>query len=521
MNRESRRLPRWSALQILILGGSLVPLAAFTPARAEDHFLVIGGGYEAGGNQVSLEKNVLLFEKLVREQYPSGAPLDLFFSDGNDPGRDVQFIEPESSLPRANLLLARVFRETENLGESYRTHAEMPLKGGTARANIDRWFATEARSLKSGDRLIVYATAHGGQGAKGEPRNTTLLLWGNERITVRELAGQLDKLAPGVRVLLVMVQCYAGGFADLVFKNADFDEGAPRENLCGFFATTHDRPAAGCTPDVDEENYHEYSTYFWEAIRGRTRGGQSVTATRDLDDDGAVSFAEAHAYSLIQATSVDIPVKTSDAFLRRHSRPSGNGLWSAATEYPALLGVASRTNHAVLEGLSRTLDLREANRVAEARRKREASEAEKGRLEGERRSGGRPYNRVAGAIQRDLTTRWPELKNRWNPGIIRLLTTEAEAVVAAITEHPRYREFERLRTRREQIEARILDQERVAARCERLIRTLDNVALEANLPKVAETGTVEQFERLTACESARIGSPPAADLVGSSPHIPE
>ena len=37
------------------------------PVSAEDHLLTIGGGYSPSGNQASLERNVLFFQRLLKE----------------------------------------------------------------------------------------------------------------------------------------------------------------------------------------------------------------------------------------------------------------------------------------------------------------------------------------------------------------------------------------------------------------------------------------------------------------------
>src|SRR5207247_1966972 len=88
---------------------------------------------------------------------------------------------------------------------------------------------------------------------------------------------------------------------------------------CGFFATTHDRMAAGCTADVMEESYQDYSTYFFAALDGKTRTGERVTGC-DYDGDGVVSWEEAHAYALLTSDTVDISMMTSDNFLRMYSK---------------------------------------------------------------------------------------------------------------------------------------------------------------------------------------------------------
>lgn len=488
----------------------LVACATTGPARAADRFLVIGGGYAPEGNQVSLEKNVLLFRRLLGEYYPSGVGQAVLFSDGDDPGRDLQFLEPESAMPRVNVLLARVFDDTDSLGESYRSHAIPGVRGASTRAELDRWFATEGRSMNSGDRLVLYVTAHGGKGSKEDPRNTVLYLWGHEELHVKELAGLLESLPRGVRVVLVMVQCYSGGFAELAFRGGDRERGPSGVDVCGFFATTHDRPAAGCTPDIDEENYHEYSSYFWEAVRGRTRTGQPIARDPDLDGDGAVSFAEAHAYTLLESVTVDIPVKTSDAFLRRFSRASGPGLLTSESPFDALLAAASGVDRAVLEGLSRELGLTGSNRAAEARARGEAALGAKRQLDRQHRNLTRGLDRASDPIEAALLARWPELKNRWNPRVTELLTTEADAVVEAITSHPGFAEFEQLRTRLADVEARQLDQDRLWVKCQRLLRTLESVALAANLPRVADAPTRRRYRRLLDSEAQSLGPRPAA-----------
>ena len=147
---------------------------------------------------------------------------------------------------------------------------------------------------------------------------------------MKDFVARLDKLDPQVRVVLVMVQCYSGGFANCIFNEGDAKKGVTGANRCGFYATVHNRPAAGCTPDIDEENYQEYSSSFWSAICGQTRTGQPV-APPDYDGDGRVSFAEAHAYTVLTSNTIDIPVKTSDAFLRAVSKTKDDNLQDLIT----------------------------------------------------------------------------------------------------------------------------------------------------------------------------------------------
>ncbi len=234
--------------------------AATLPATtyAADHFLTIGGGYSPTGNQISLEKNVLMFQQLVSERYPAGVSHDVYFSDGNNPGRDLQYQDAKSSIPKANRLLARVFRKTRYLEYRYRDHQVPNVRGRTGKKSLQDWFNKVGAKLKKGDRLFVYVTAHGGKSSdRKNSHNTGLYCWNMQRLAMTDFVGFLNKVPGDVPVTMVMVQCYAGGFANLIFDKGDSKLNVSKANRCGFFATVHTRPAAGCTPDVNEANYQE------------------------------------------------------------------------------------------------------------------------------------------------------------------------------------------------------------------------------------------------------------------------
>ncbi|HEX8913167.1 MAG TPA: hypothetical protein VF796_12480, partial [Humisphaera sp.] len=302
---------------------ALIVVAAAPAALASDHFLTIGGGDAPTHNQVSLEKNVLYLQRVLDDIGAGQSHHDIYFSDGSDPGRDLQ-CHGAGQVPRANRLLARVLTGNETaLAVEYRDQAIAHVAGPSNRKSLGDWFDKTGKNLPDGDRLIIYFTGHGGGGQRNAPRNTNLTMWREQSMPVKEFVGLLDKLPPKVQVVIVMVQCHSGGFADVIFKNGDYAANKPDALAAaprvGFFATVAERPAAGCTPDINEENYREYSTYFWEAISGKTRLGSSVRKP-DYDGDGKVSFAEAHAYVKLTSTTIDIPVCTSDNFLRAFSR---------------------------------------------------------------------------------------------------------------------------------------------------------------------------------------------------------
>ena len=490
-----------SALRQFLLAVFGLLLCA-SPGLALDHFLTIGGGYNPSGNQVSLEKNVLMFQQFLMERYPNGVPHDVFFADGDAPGRDLQFADPTYHIPKVNQLLARLAREENDLGYQYRSHQVPGVQGPSARDTIDRWFQEVGSKLPAGDRLFIYFTGHGGK--TSDPNNTVIHLWNQQRMSVQEFSKLLDRVPTEIPIVMVMVQCYSGGFANTIFQEGLIGKGATSANRCGFFATVQDRVAAGCTPDIVEENYKEYSSYFWAAIRGRTRGGEPI-AMPDIDLDGRVSFAEAHAYSLITSDTIDISIKTSDALLRSVSRNSGKAaeeLLTAGASYQQLIAVASPIDRAVLDGLSKQLSLGGSDRAKEARRLGDQVQKDIRKLDEKKRKNGGSYDVTRRTILAACQVRWPELSNRWDPKVFDLLHDEGEAVADVIEHHPKFSDFTRLHDEMALIAEHKLDLERKWVKCQRLLRVIDNITLAANLKAIAPSEGQARYQRLVDLENS-------------------
>ena len=511
-------------LPALVLIASVLCVATQVPAA--DYFLTIGGGYAPTGNQISLEKNVLFFQHLLAQKYPDGPTQhDIFFSDGVDPGRDLQYVDADARVPRANLLLASVFRKTKYLNHRYRSHQVPGVRGGTTRTNLSKWFAEEGSQLKPGDRLLIYVTGHGGKSKdKKRTANTQLFLWNNQPVLMTELTRHLDKVPAEVPVVVVMVQCYSGGFANLIFRQGDPLKGLARANRCGFYATVETRPAAGCTPDINEENYQEYSSYFWAAMLGATRTGQAVSSC-DYNEDGVVSFAEAHAYALLTSSTIDISVKTSDAFLRAYSRlPKSRSkaarrkaagverppepereLLHPDTAFDELITWARPEERVVLEGLSGQLEVFDARRARQAHRVALRLNKEKKEQATRRTKLQTQYDKLATRIRREVINRWPELANPLHPQAVDMIQQEAAAIVDCIESHASFKSFSRLRRQINRLSREQLDRDRQWAKCQRLIRLLESVALAANLPRVASVARQREYAQLVIAETATLG----------------
>ena len=140
----------------------LYVFALLSSAAARDYFLTIGGGPSAENNQASLEKNVLSYQRVLKEQNVPATQQAVYFADGSADGKDVKVVDAES-VPKANRLMAEFFGTERDLGLHYRNNEVPGIRGANTREKIQEWFSDVGRTLKSGDRLIVYVTAHGGR----------------------------------------------------------------------------------------------------------------------------------------------------------------------------------------------------------------------------------------------------------------------------------------------------------------------------------------------------------------------
>ena len=248
-------------------------------AEARDFVLTIGGGYSPSGNQASLERNVLFFRRVVADSGLKPERSDTFFSDGDSDKKDLQVIDVET-VPKPNRLMAEFFGSRTDLGLSYRNHQIPAVRSSCNPEAVREWFAEVGKEIVDGDRLLIYVTAHGQRSRdRDRPYNTSIAMWNNSSMLMRDFARQLDQLPDQIEVVMVMVQCYTGGFSHVMYRGGDPKNGLSPQRRVGFYATVHDRPAAGCTPEADEASYAEYSTYFLGcACRRGPHGRQNRSA---------------------------------------------------------------------------------------------------------------------------------------------------------------------------------------------------------------------------------------------------
>ncbi|MCA9239042.1 MAG: hypothetical protein KDA37_02530 [Planctomycetales bacterium] len=506
---------------------------------AADYCVTVGGGYSRSGNQVSIERNVA-FQQSVLASLTGGPPsLDVFFSDGAGQGADVVYRDPAATEahPSALYLYARIFSDDDSYAIRYRNHQLTGIAGPSHPKLLELRLRTLARKVGPGDRLLFYATAHGGKaeqepgrrgrrrrrGAESEEQaqeppfnefNTTLYFWDRKTVAASEFEAMLDRLPPDVPVILVMVQCYSGGFSHVIFDEANAQKGLSPHLRCGFFSQVHDRPAAGCTPDVEEADYQEYSSFFWAALGGVTRAGEPVTDA-DYDGNGRVSFAEAHAYAVLQSDTIDIPIRTTGAFLRAIDRPQGHPEPRFEGKLSELSRTARSDQWAILLGLPGKIGLGVDATMQDVRNAQ-------WRLRREQRNAQRELSRAARdtlEARRNLRERvkemWPDIEDGRNRYTRELVSDHADEFIEQVESLPEYEAYlcaEDIRQQKDRLADHLRCQEIKALR---LLRTCQNILLADDLPNVASLEVLKRYEQMRDLEEGYLVNSPGEDVLGA------
>lgn len=513
---------------------------------ATDYFLTIGGGYNPSGNQASLEANVVFFQQILEEKHHGPRRHDVYFADGHDEAADLQVLatKPRKENLPATDVLAALHRRRGAEQVEYRNHQVSPISGALDPALIRADIEGIAKKAQPGDRLIVYVTAHGSPGGRGgggnapsgDSHNTTIDCWKERRITAREFTRWLNGLPSSVPVVLVMAQCYCGGFAHTIFEDLDPAKGLSTHVRTGFFAQQHNLPAAGCRPDIS--NDAEFSSYFWGAIAGRTRTGAPVTEV-DLDGNGAVSFSEAYAYAVIASPTIDIPLKSSDALLRKFSRIGGDksntpeekpsdkpadgdkpveaDATAAAETEPstpqpelaAMTGslkgfaeqgrpVTARMVVALSKDLGFSMD-DDVSKLNAAYAEHRRTARGPGRGMGPRR---RPGSGRRELLQ-EIGEKWPELadERHWEESSL-LKPENQEQLLADLKQLPSWKTFDQRRQQTADSAEQAERHELRDVKFRRLITTLETIVLEVNLPKLAKPHVIEHYHRMVTLEDS-------------------
>ena len=478
--------------------------------------LIVGGGPDLANNQVAIESNVRYVGKLL----PPATPRTTLFADGDANRASVLYDDDtkDVSIGERILSLLSPYPADDTGGHYRKPNLGAKLDGASRTPDITKVFgqiSQEESIAPGGHRLLLYFTGHGSPRTPDfdnnmydlweEPRNTALR--GTNNLTVRELAKQIARLPNDVPVSLVMVQCFSGAFGNLLFENGDPKGDPISRDLCGFFATVKERVAAGCTSAVNEAEYRDFTSFFFAALTGRDRVGRRVTGA-DYNSDGRVGMDEAFCYTLIHDDSIDVPVCTSDVFLRRFVTAEDQELFQ--TSFNTMRPWASAAQRAALDALSDKLKLGGNNRLSTAYTM----------LRSVGNTGRRPRTGVAEARRRfqviqndgksELVRAFPGLKVS-SPALRREPRLAAIAQLTREANQGKWKDLIEADEALEKAEHSVEAQEIADSQIIRFVRLAKSVILAHRLREGNDAGLKTRFARLIEAEG-RTPLPPADSL---------
>lgn len=270
------------------------PVAANPRGNTKTDFIVMAGGGTPHNNEIALEKNVLYFQRTLQQMGYNPADASVFFANGNDGKPSIRYLDAGRQ-------------------ERFKVPEIPYLKGSSTLGNFENWL--DQRVARQDTRpIFFYFTGHGTKN-HANTNNNALILWQDTRLSVRQFANSLARLPQKTPVVTMMAQCYAGSFANFIYESGDPNLSVALQTRCGFFATIKTRTSVGCTPEVNEADYRDYSSSFFAGLSGRSRTGASVPSA-DYNRDGKVSYAEAHAFAKVDEQTTDLPVSTSEVWLQ-------------------------------------------------------------------------------------------------------------------------------------------------------------------------------------------------------------
>ncbi|MGD1712946.1 hypothetical protein [Dapis sp. BLCC M172] len=265
--------------------------------QQQPNFLVFGGGGTKEQNEIAIEKNVLYFQRTLEKMGYNPFSASIFFANGNDGKATIRYLE--------------------KLGKQKFKVPEIPdVQGKATFTNLQNWFQKTGEQI-SRQPIFFYFTGHGIENPNNS-NNNALMLWENEALTVQELSQMLDKLPQDTPVVTMMAQCFSGSFANIIYQGGDPNKPVALQTRCGFFATIKTLPSVGCTPEVNEADYKDYSSSFFAGLSGYSRTGKRVTSA-DYNRDGKISYAEAHSFAKVDEETIDLPVSTSEVWLQNQA----------------------------------------------------------------------------------------------------------------------------------------------------------------------------------------------------------
>ncbi|MGC4045727.1 MAG: hypothetical protein QM758_18210 [Armatimonas sp.] len=452
--------------------------------------VTMGGGPAPEMNQVAIESNVRYVSSLL----PAGTQHTVLFADGGNEKPVVQFEARPDELSAGATIVRGLFGDGPSRGKAspwlhYRPTSLTNVNGPLVKSSVSETF-TKLASESAQTPLLLYFTGHGSPN-QNDLENNWMDLWSSGQLQVADLKAELRKLPARRPVTIVMVQCHSGSFANLVL-----DPDLQDRPLCGFFAAPKERVAAGCTPSVLEEDYKDFTSYFFAALTGKDRVGRVVTKP-DYNKDGKVGGDEALAYAQMADESIDVPLCTSDVFLRKAQDGAERDMTFVDRPFSEIRALASPLHKRVLDSLREKLGSAVAGedclKVAVSDMNERATNGMRNSFQLERTT----IDKLNEG-RKNLLEKFPGLRSRtsseWN-------TAAQEAVTYLDGDEATRQPLVAAIAARDAAEKKNGSDEVYGARMLRFLREAKTVYLESKLRKSGDKALIARFEKLRKRES--------------------
>lgn len=301
-----------------LLAAGLLTLSGAPGSASDLHVWLIGGGNNLANSQGQIEENVRWLEDIFADR---GIKTRTYYTHGQGAEGDhdvVYFALPEARDPILEPIL-RVYGQGLQYALDTRTNSLRNIVGSTEKSVLKDSLREDFSHVGPGDSVLLVYNGHGDINPDNTLHNN-LLLWNNTSLNVEELHGLLEHITPEAEVRFVLTQCFSGAFSTLIYDTPASTSLLP-QSRCGFLAESDRRESEGCDLSTNQTEFRDYTTYFFAALNGKTRLGETIPAD-EISSDGSskVSFRDAHLYTLRNAHSSDLSRSTSEVFME-HWQP--------------------------------------------------------------------------------------------------------------------------------------------------------------------------------------------------------
>ena len=479
-----------------LIGLVVILFLTSAPVQARDHAWIVGGGYDLGSSQAQIEKNVLWASSVIKEASHNKDDRDLsvFFTDGDEQEvKDVKSWQPIDAEGTSLQPLSMIYNAAYDNGLSYRNHRIDNVRGPTRRTELEQQLRQDFKALSAGDRGLFIFNGHGGHD-KSDTANNKMWLWDDSSFSVREFYKLLEHVDKKVPMRFVFTQCYSGGFERLVHPQAADTLELVDAKRCGFFSESAHRQAEGCSSGINTDDYRDYSTYFFAALKGKTRQGGALPFDPDRNNNGEVSLYEAHLYTLSEGHSADLPRTTSEMYLERWQPwylrwfAAGKGKGNVYAELAATLGQSLRVPPDTTA--QRSILFKQRRRLLRQDKK----------LKKERKQLLKIMQTARFSIRYELEQRWPEAAESRTAKYQAFLKNDLVAAEKFITSHEKWQGLLKMYKRYQDIAIERLEIERDITQFDKLKRLNKLARLRSQFERHASAQQKADYQQLLGCE---------------------